>query len=87
MLQTLCLLSRPLFHCLICATGMKPYINQPIDMKKYGGKQVAIVDGNIVASGRTLQEVLRKARKLFPSKPLDEIAVFAVPKMLNVIYY
>jgi hypothetical protein len=58
-----------------------------IDIKKYGGQQVAIVDGRIVASGRTLDEVLKKARQLFPSKPLTDIAVFAVPTTLNVIYY
>jgi hypothetical protein len=62
--------------------------NTPIiDIKKYGGQQVAIVDGRVVASGRTLDEVLKKARQLFPDKPLTDIAVFAVPKTLNVIYY
>jgi hypothetical protein len=45
------------------------------------------VDGCAVASGRTLDEVLKKARQLFPDKPLTDIAVFAVPKTLNVIYY
>lgn len=61
--------------------------NAPIiDIKKYGGQQVAIVDGRVVASGRTLDEVLKKARKLFPSRPLTDIAVFAVPKTLNIIY-
>jgi uncharacterized protein DUF5678 len=48
---------------------------------------VAIVDGRVVASGRTLDEVLKKARELFPSRPLTDIAVFAVPTTLNVIYY
>jgi hypothetical protein len=62
--------------------------NTPIiDIKKYGGQQVAIVGGRVVASGRTLDEVLNKARQLFPDKPLTDIAVFAVPKTLNVIYY
>lgn len=58
-----------------------------IDIKKYGGKQVAIVDGRIVASGHTLQEVIRRARKRVPSRPLHEIRVFAVPKSLSVIYH
>ena len=58
-----------------------------IDITKYGGKQVAIVDNRVVASGNTLDEVLEKARKLFPSRPLTDIAVFAVPTTLNVIYY
>jgi hypothetical protein len=62
--------------------------NTPIiDIKKYGGQQVAIVDGRVVASGRTLDEVLKKARELFPSRPLTDIVVFAVPTTLNVIYY
>lgn len=58
-----------------------------IDVKKYGGKQVAIVDGKIIASGKTLEDVLRKTKKLVPSRPLNEIHVFSVPKSLSVIYY
>ncbi|MEK7542128.1 MAG: DUF5678 domain-containing protein [Patescibacteria group bacterium] len=58
-----------------------------IDVKKYGGKQVAIVEGKVVASGDTLGEVLRRASKKVPSRPLHEIKVFAVPKTLSVIYY
>ena len=57
-----------------------------IDVKKYGGKQVAIVDGKIVASGSTAAEVIRKARRLFPSRPLREFHIFSVPKTLMVIY-
>jgi hypothetical protein len=61
--------------------------NTPIiDITTYGGQQVAIVDGRVVASGRTLDEVLTKARQLFPDKPLTEIAVFAVPMTLHTIY-
>jgi hypothetical protein len=66
---------------------MKPYITKPIDIKKYGGRQVAIVDGKIVASGRTSVEALTKARRLFPSRPQTDIALLAVPKTLNVIYH
>ena len=68
---------------------MKPRrIKTPIiDVKKYGGKQVAIVDGKIVATGRNLGDVIRRARKLFPQKPLHEIHIFAVPETLSVIYY
>lgn len=58
-----------------------------IDIKKYGGKQVAIVDGKIIASGPTLKEVISKARKKAPTKPLHEIRIFSVPKELAVIYY
>jgi Family of unknown function (DUF5678) len=66
---------------------MKPYTTKPIDIKKYGGLQVAIVDGKVVASGRTSVEALTKARRLFPSRPLTDMAVLAVPKTLNVIYH
>jgi hypothetical protein len=31
-----------------------------IDIKKYGGKQVAIAKGKIIASGNTTEEVLKK---------------------------
>ena len=59
----------------------------PIDVKQYGGKQVAIVDGKIVAEGRTLEEVLRKAQEEYPERPLSDIGVLAVPKTMYVIYY
>ena len=57
-----------------------------IDVKKYGGKQVAILNGKIVASGRTLEEVIQKVRKRFPKKPLNEIQIFFVPETLATIY-
>ncbi|MFH1462638.1 MAG: DUF5678 domain-containing protein [bacterium] len=58
-----------------------------IDVKKYGGKQIAIADDKIIASGRTLEEVIRRVKKLIPSKPLQEVRIFSVPKTLSVIYY
>ena len=58
-----------------------------IDVKKYGGKQVAIAGGRILASGRTLEEVIRRAKMSAPAKPLSEIRIFSVPKTLSVIYY
>lgn len=58
-----------------------------IDVKKYGGKHVAIVGGKVIASGHTLEEVIRRARKRVPTKPLHEIKIFSVPKTLSVIYY
>jgi orotate phosphoribosyltransferase-like protein len=66
---------------------MKQEKNPTIDIKKYGGKQVAIVDGKVIASGKTLSEVIKKARKIEPARPLHEIAVFSVPKTLHVIYH
>ena len=58
-----------------------------IDIKKYGGKQVAIVDGKIVASGTSAQSVIVKAQKKLPHKKLHEIAIFSVPKSLYFIYH
>lgn len=58
-----------------------------IDIKKYGGKQVALVDGKIVAEGRTTSEVIEKARMKVPKRPLYDIKILAVPKTLHVIYY
>lgn len=58
-----------------------------IDIKKYGGRQVAIVDGKIIASGRTLSRVIALAKKRAPRRPLNDIRVFAVPKTLSVIYH
>jgi orotate phosphoribosyltransferase-like protein len=56
-----------------------------IDVKKYGGKQVAIADGKIVASGTTLKEVIEKVKLKMPTRPLREIHIFSVPKTLSVI--
>ena len=58
-----------------------------IDVKKYGGKQVAILGNKIIASGNSLEEVLTKAKKKAPTRPLNEFKVFSVPKTLAVIYY
>ena len=58
-----------------------------IDIKKYGGKQVAIVDGKIIASGQTLEGVIKRVKKLGFSRPLQEVRIFSVPKTLSVIYY
>jgi Family of unknown function (DUF5678) len=61
--------------------------NTPIiDIKKYGGQQVAIVDGRVVASSRTLEEVIKKARG-YPSIPLHDIKVFVVPVTVHTIYH
>ncbi len=58
-----------------------------IDVKKYGGKQVAVANGKIIAVGRTSQEVIDRAKKRMPLKPLNEISILAVPKTLSVIYH
>ena len=57
-----------------------------IDVKKYGGKQVALVQGRIVASGRTTLEVLDRAKRRVAPQEDSEIWIFAVPKTLTFIY-
>ena len=64
----------------------RKYIKVPvIDVKKYGGLQVAIVNGKIIAEGHTWEEVLKNAQEKFPETPLSEIRVFSVPKSLHII--
>ena len=58
-----------------------------IDIKKYGGKQIAIAEGKIIAEGKTLSGVLAKAKRRLPHTPLVEIRIFSVPKTLMAIYY
>lgn len=57
-----------------------------IDIKKYGGKQVAIINGEIAASGKSTREVLKKVRERYPQKDQSEILLFSVPRGLPVIY-
>ncbi|MBI2552134.1 hypothetical protein HYW17_02440 [Candidatus Uhrbacteria bacterium] len=58
-----------------------------IDVQQYGGKQVAVLDGKIIATGDTLQEVMRNAKQRVPTRPLAEIKILSVPRTLSVIYY
>jgi len=46
------------------------------DLSEYEGKWIAIVDGNVVASGDTAVEVYNEAKKRFPG---ESIAVDRVP--------
>lgn len=57
-----------------------------IDVKKYGGKQVAISNDQIIAVGRNLKEVISRVKKVKPFYPLSEIHILSVPKTLSVIY-
>ena len=66
---------------------MKNFSTPTIDIKKYGGKQVAIVKGKIVASGRSTNGILRTAKKRVPKEDHDRIALFIVPKGLTVVYH
>lgn len=47
---------------------------------------MAVAEGKIIAAGDSLKEVIEKARKRVPSKPLNEIKIFSVFKTLSVIY-
>lgn len=65
---------------------MKKTITPIIDVKKYGGKQVAIVRGKIVASGVGTSEVLKKAKQKVPGATWRDILLVSVPKGLAVVY-
>ncbi|MBI2122102.1 MAG: hypothetical protein HYT98_03190 [Candidatus Sungbacteria bacterium] len=62
---------------------MKRFTTPIIDVKKYGGKQVAIVKGKIVASGITTREVLENARKKLPHATWRDILLVSVPIILS----
>ena len=66
---------------------MKTFNTPIIDVKKYGGKQVAIVEEKVIASCRTSKEVLEKARSQMPARPLKDIKIFAVPRTIDAIYH
>lgn len=51
-----------------------------IDRRKYRGMQVAIINNRVVAAGRDALEVLKNARKKYPRKKIEEIALMSVPK-------
>jgi len=57
-----------------------------IDIKQYGGKQVAIVGGKIVASGINTKEVISLARKHSPKSTWRDILLVSVPNGLTVVY-
>lgn len=65
---------------------MKEFVTPIIDVKKYGGKQVAIVKGKIVASGDTAQEVLEKAQRKFPKATWRDVLIVSVPEGITVVY-
>lgn len=70
---------------------MKNKLRQPvtkkipvIDVETYGGKQVAIVNGKIVASGIDTEQVLEAAKKQIPGITWQDIVLVNVPKSLFV---
>ena len=71
------------------STGLSIATNRKIptiDIKKYGGKQVAVVNGKIIASGETTREVLDIARKKIERSHWREILLVTVPRGLTVVY-
>jgi len=57
-----------------------------IDFSKFRGKEVALVEGKIVAKGKSSKEVFEKAKKLFPKKSSKEIILLFVPKEEIFVY-
>lgn len=55
-------------------------------MKKYGGKQVAIVKGKIIASGVTAKEAIERAEHKLPRVTWHDILIVSVPKGITVVY-
>jgi hypothetical protein len=66
---------------------MKKLTLPTISIKKYGGKQVAIVKGKIVASGYSTHALIEKAKRSVPKKDHNRIALFVVPESLTVVYF
>jgi len=57
-----------------------------IDFQRFKGKEVAIVEGKIVAEGKSSKAVFEKAKKLFPEKSSRDIILLSVPKEKIFIY-
>jgi Family of unknown function (DUF5678) len=57
-----------------------------IDIKKYGGKQVAVVHGKIVASGTDTQLLLKDVKRQIPGITWQDILLVSVPESLHVVY-
>jgi hypothetical protein len=57
-----------------------------IDIKKYGGQQVAVVHGKLVAAGTDTQAVIEGAKRKVPGITWQDIVLISVPPSLNVVY-
>jgi hypothetical protein len=57
-----------------------------IDIQKYGGKQVAIVHGKIVASGTDTRALIAEVMREMPGITWQDILLVSVPPSLNVVY-
>ena len=66
---------------------MKKTLKVPIlDVKKYGGKQVAVVNGKVVAFGTDTKAILRSVKRNLPKSTWRDILLISVPKGLAVVY-
>jgi hypothetical protein len=50
------------------------------EQAKYEGMDVAIVDGQIAAAGKSSVEAYQRAKKLFPDKGPEAIAIRYIPR-------
>jgi len=65
---------------------MSKFTTPIIDIRKYGGRQVAIVKGKIIADGRDARTVLAKVKLKLPRATWRDILLISVPKGLTVVY-
>ena len=70
----------------IYSCSMKKMSTPVIDVKKYGGKQIAIVKGKIVAADATTEKVLKSVRRKLPHATWRDILLVTVPKGTTVAY-
>ena len=70
----------------IYSCSMKKMSTPVIDVKKYGGKQIAIVKGKIVAADATTEKVLKSVRRKLPHATWRDILLVTVPEGTTVAY-
>jgi hypothetical protein len=68
------------------STSMKKSTLPVIDIKKYGGQQVAIVHGKIVATGTDTQALIAEVLRQVPGITWQDILLVSVPPSLDVVY-
>jgi len=61
-------------------------ITTKIDFAKYKGKEVAIINGKVVASGNSSKVVFETARKVSPKIAVQDIVLLSVPKERTTVY-
>lgn len=58
-----------------------------VDFSKFRGKEVAIVDGKVIAEGISSKEAFDKAKKLFPKRLTKDIILLYVPREKVFVYF